>query len=386
MADIRGAFDLDFEEQIAFFRSKINLPTERYDDIKKSAHDRAFIVAGAAKADLLFDLRNAVDKAVTQHASLEDFRSEFRDIVTRHGWTGWTGEGTSAGEAWRTRIIWDTNLRTSYAAGRWNQLTSPEVRLALPYWRYVHGGSNEPRPQHQHWGDIRLTLPVDHPFWQSHYPPNGWGCSCRVVGEAEIPDGAATSPPEGWDSLNSKTGAPDGIDKGWDYALGEHVDTSLRSMVQDKLITYPPAIARALGKDINRYIAVHEDVSAWVSNAIADKTVKNDLWLGFAPERVSASAKENLTDFLVLLPADNIRHIANEHFDDAVPPTPADFIHAMRWLDEGDITPGSATGKTQQPRIKCVWRDAGREIVSIWEVRSSNRNKALMLVTTYIKK
>ena len=46
-----------FQEQIDFFRKKLNLPTETWQDIQRAAHDRAFVVAGVTKADLLFDLQ-----------------------------------------------------------------------------------------------------------------------------------------------------------------------------------------------------------------------------------------------------------------------------------------------------------------------------------------
>ena len=51
------------EGQLAFFRQKLGLPTARWDDLMKSAHDRAFVVAGAMKADLLADLKRALDAA-----------------------------------------------------------------------------------------------------------------------------------------------------------------------------------------------------------------------------------------------------------------------------------------------------------------------------------
>ena len=43
------------------------------------------------------------------------------DLATARG--GWTGQGTKAGEAWRTRVIYDTNLFTSYSTGRTRQMT-----------------------------------------------------------------------------------------------------------------------------------------------------------------------------------------------------------------------------------------------------------------------
>ena len=73
-----------FEEQIAFFRRKLNLPSETWRDIQKSAHDRAFMVAGAMKADLLADLRKSVEQAV-QGSSIGEFRKQFADIVAKHG-------------------------------------------------------------------------------------------------------------------------------------------------------------------------------------------------------------------------------------------------------------------------------------------------------------
>jgi uncharacterized protein with gpF-like domain len=46
-----------------------------------AAHDRAFVVAGATKADLLADLAQAVDKAINTGATLEMFRQNFRKII-----------------------------------------------------------------------------------------------------------------------------------------------------------------------------------------------------------------------------------------------------------------------------------------------------------------
>lgn len=248
--DLRAEFGFNtpFQAQLDFFRAKLNLPSERWDDIKRAANDRAFIVAGAAKADLLDDLRQAVDDVIAKGIGIGQFRQEFREIVARRGWTGWTGEGTKAGEAWRTRVIYKTNLSASYAAGRYSQMTDHAVLRELPYWQYVHrDGVMHPRPLHLAWNG--LTLPADHAFWRTHYAPNGWGCQCRIRARRRPAPGHDT-PPAGWDTINPLTDAPMGIDRGWDYAPGANRLTPLLKMVDDKLITYPPAIAKALAADI----------------------------------------------------------------------------------------------------------------------------------------
>lgn len=205
---IAGVFKSPFLEQVAYFRNKLGnlVPTKRWDDLKGVEHDVGFMVAGAQKADLLADLAAAVDRAVTQGKSLHAFRKEFRGIVEQRGWHGWTGEGSAKGEAWRTRVIYQTNMRTSYAAGRRSQL----VEAGFDIWIYKHGHSRNPRPQHLAWDG--LALPSNHPFWKANYPPadNVYGCSCYVVGarsdkRAErLGADLSKTLPDGWDDKTSE--------------------------------------------------------------------------------------------------------------------------------------------------------------------------------------
>jgi hypothetical protein len=289
-----------FQERIDFFRQKVNMPTERWDDIRQAAHDRAFVVAGAMKADLLADLRRAVDRAIVQGTSLEAFREDFRQIVYNRGWTGWTGEGSQAGFNWWTKVIWETNLRSSYAAGRWAQLNDPGLKKLMPYWRYVHADSvMSPRLQHLAWGQRRLTLPSEHQFRKTHFPHNGWGCRCRVTAVAAPKAGDATEPRDGWDEPGEDGTLP-GIDKGWGYAAGGNVDVPLRQVVQDKLITYPPAISKALSRDVNRSISTHNEPRDYVTRVLSDRSKTDLLWLGFVEnfEEVSAAAEVDTKGFI----------------------------------------------------------------------------------------
>lgn len=382
-----------FQEQIDFLRRKLNLPSESWRDIQSAAHDRAFVVAGATKADLLHDLRKAVDQAV-QGGSIGEFRKNFAEIVAKHGWTGWTGEGTKAGEAWRTRVIYQTNLMTSYAAGRRAQLLDPDLVERRPFWRYVHNDSvTHPRPQHKRWGDMKLTLRHDHPFWETHFPPNGWGCKCRVVAVAAPGDGDGTEPPEGWAQTDPATGAPVGIDEGWGYAPGARADNELRSFVQDKLIDYPPAIERMLSVDVNRQLSATERITDFVQR-VRDGSLRNeDLWMGFvepeAAARIKAATGQDVDSYMVLLPEDNVRHTYREHRWDGKgqrPVEPADYEHVASFINEADETlPGTDLGRHGETRVLVRREIDGEVFRAVFEILHGKRNRALKLISLAIK-
>lgn len=254
-------FGTPFDAQLTFFKNKLNLPTEQWDDIMNAAHDRAFIVAGVAKADLLQDLRDAVGSTMASGGGLNEFRRKFKDVVASHGWTGWTGEGSAQGEAWRTRVIYQTNMATSYAAGRYQQMTEPSFAAVRPFWKYVHAdGVLHPRPLHMAWNGI--TLPKDHPFWQTHFAPNGWGCRCEIH-PVKAPAPGAPGLPDGWDKIDPTTGAPVGIDRGFAYAPGANAATPLRSLVDQKLINLQAPVGAQMWQALKPAMAMERQAAWW---------------------------------------------------------------------------------------------------------------------------
>lgn len=294
-----------FAEQLAFFRQKLNLPTERWDDIIGAEHDRAFIVAGAQGADLLADLNAAIRKALEQGTSLDAFRQDFRAIVARHGWTGWTGEGSPAGVAWRTKVIYQTNLSTSYAAGRYQQLTDPDLRSVLPYWQYKHAdGVLHPRPLHLAWDG--LTLPPDHPFWQTHFAPNGWGCHCRIraVPKSDylkaIASGKGPANAPAADDLA-------GIDPGFAYTPGASVADELRALLQGQVEKLPAPIGQALAEEAAKVLKAPSgsSLSAQVrdiGHQIAEET--NEHAVVLSPDGRELLRKVGRVDSVRLSPAE----------------------------------------------------------------------------------
>ncbi len=211
---------LPFEAQIAFFRKKMAIPSRTWTDLWQNEHDHAFVVAGAMRMALVEDLQKSVQKAIEQGSTLAEFRKDFDRIVAEHGWSYRGSRG------WRTRVIYETNLRTSYQAGRYAQLQR------FDYWQYHHSpASEDPRPEHLGWDG--LVLAKDDPFWQTHYPPNGWGCKCTVTGiskkrlrskglkVSESPKLRMRKVIAGRFGPSPRTVyVPQGIDPGWAYAPG----------------------------------------------------------------------------------------------------------------------------------------------------------------------
>lgn len=232
-------FQLKFQEQIDFLKQKVRLPTLTYRDISSRGHDRAFVVAGAMKADLLNDLHNAVNKAVAEGQSFKQFQDGFDDVLGKHGWLNGTDKEY---RAWRAKVIYQTNMRTSHAAGRYKQMTDPEVLKRRPYWVYRHNTVENPRIQHEKWNG--LVLPADSQFWKINYPPNGYGCKCDVyaINERQLNAMGKTKPDDepaydsvrdGFDSAAGASWYPD-LNKYPEQIATDYVSENMRDGIFDR--------------------------------------------------------------------------------------------------------------------------------------------------------
>lgn len=165
-----AAFAVDPVEAIRFLREKLNVPTARWTDLWQAMHDRGFMVAGAQSDALLDDFHAAINRAIGAGTTLADFREEFDRIVAAHGWS------YHGSRNWRSRVIFQTNMRTALAAGKWQQIQ--RLKAARPWLRYVGVLDERIRPEHRAWHDTVLSC--DDPWWETHFPPNGWNCRCTV--------------------------------------------------------------------------------------------------------------------------------------------------------------------------------------------------------------
>jgi len=237
-------------EAIARFQRRGLLqPTFRWEDMWQEEHAHAFAAAAVTELDVLGTMRDEIDLAVREGRSLDGFRDAIREKLAKAGWWGDIEVQDPAGvepprlvrfDDRRLETIFDVNMRQSHAAGRWDRIWRRRQRFPLLMYRTMR--DERVRASHARWDG--LVLPVEHPFWRTHYPPNGWRCRCtafalderelqrrRDAGErivTEAPDVEYTT------FVNRRTGetlqVPVGIDPGFGYNPGmvgareEHVD------------------------------------------------------------------------------------------------------------------------------------------------------------------
>lgn len=248
---------IPFEEAIEALRRRgTNLfPSGHWATVWQEQHHAGFTVARSAGFDVLKDIHGALVDAMEHGTTFADFKRGLIPTLQKKGWWGRTavmdpetGEERTVqlGSVRRLETIFDVNMRVSFAQGRWEQ--QQETKDALPYLRYEGILDSRIRPQHRRWhGTI---LPVDHPWWKTHYPPNGWKCRCDAVAVSkndlhrfgwkvsDAPDGGTVT----W--VNPATGevmdVPEGIDPGWAYNPGDTDRVArLGRVMLEKLATLP---------------------------------------------------------------------------------------------------------------------------------------------------
>lgn len=256
-------------EVLDYFRDKKLTPRFSWLDVWGEEHAHAFTVAGVLEERTLADFRAGIDQALANGTGFDTFKAEMQRRLKPIGW--WGPRSVADPESGKVKTVdftrprrlqttfW-SNVRSARAAGQWNRMQ--RTKRALPFILYVRTTAGDPRPEHLRWAGI--ILPVDHPFWRTHFPPNGWGCKCavrqisaaqaeRLLGRAPE-DGSViyrdTPPAERMRTfVNRRTGqrsqVPDGIDPGWHTNPGVGRSKTLGRILQEQLDDTPAEFAVA---------------------------------------------------------------------------------------------------------------------------------------------
>lgn len=161
---------LPMEEAQQFWRDKVKLGHGEFAKLSDEAKVKAVAVSGIAKGDELDTVVAAMQKAIDQGTTLEEFKQDCAAIFERRGWTG--------KRSWRIDNIFRTNIQTAYNVGQYKQLM--EDREIFPIWQYSAINDSRTRPTHLAMNG--RAWPANHPMWNIWFPPNGYRCRCSVIG------------------------------------------------------------------------------------------------------------------------------------------------------------------------------------------------------------
>lgn len=327
------------KEAIAFFEQKGYAIGFNWQDVWQAEHQTSFTVAKVMQQDILEDIRREVAAALANGTTYETFAKNLTPTLKAKGWWGkkvmtdpLTGEEQEVqlGSARRLKVIYDTNLRTAHSEGQWERIQ--ETKDAFPYLEYDGNNSEHSRLQHSQWD--KLVLPVDDPFWQTHFPVKEWGCKCRAIPrtarqlerQGKQVDTPPTVPTRAF--TNKRTGevqqVPQGVHPAFHYPPGGR-RAALNRRLTELLEGTAPAIARA-------------SVSEMVSGPAFEAWCKRPA--GAFPvaylERGAASelgASTQLVSFSEESLAKQLRHHPEL--------TPDEYRWVQRAIDEGETIPGN---------------------------------------------
>ena len=108
--------------------------------------------------------------------------------------------------AW-LKTEYNTAVIRAHAAADWREFE--RNKDILPNLRWMPTTSAEPDSAHKAYWQMKLTLPVDDPFWDEHHPGDRWNCKCSLEAtddpEVRPKDLEYTKPQRGLESNPGKT-------------------------------------------------------------------------------------------------------------------------------------------------------------------------------------
>lgn len=76
------------------------------------------------------------------------------------------------------RTEYNTAILRAHQAADWKHFVDEQD--VFPNIRWMPTTSPQQDPLHQQYWEKKLTLPVNHPFWEKHHPGDRWNCKCSL--------------------------------------------------------------------------------------------------------------------------------------------------------------------------------------------------------------
>lgn len=292
-----------FDEPTAvyeYFKSKKPQAHFDYDEIVHDAHKKAFTVAKMMNLDLLKDTQASLAKAFKEGVGFDEWKNSVKPMLAKKGWLGnikvkdpKTGEEKEiyVGNR-RLRNIFNTNMRTAYAKARYES----QMESLGEYFRYTAVLDSRTREAHRKLHG--KTLPKTDKFWDTNYPPNGWGCRCKVQVLTE-----AECIARGIVPLADGSFLPQAAEKDFGYNPGkvDKTDEILKDKQNKALGAITSSLAKKNLKQTLENFEHERDIYVWqkslddmVNAVIGGKVIKDKIYQVAQVGELKQSIKKNL--------------------------------------------------------------------------------------------
>jgi hypothetical protein len=247
-----------------------------------------------------------------------------------------------------------------------------------------------------------LTLRADDPWWKAHYPPNGWGCQCRVVGvrrpeDADRYGGKVRTAPD--NGIDPKTGEPSGIDRGWGYMPGDTVSDAVRTMAaktqqwdyslaKSYMQGVPESVRDRLATAYRSLPSVADDVRRYAQAALDGRDVPPYRTMGLLTSADAKTvggltgARVDLFDYAIDQYAP--RHILTGHGDAKSELARGqrevrveDYALLPEMLNKPDLVEDGGVNKVGRKVVRISKEMDGETLTAAFEVRKKRRSLAL---------
>lgn len=158
--------NIPFQEAIDDLVSRMPVLAKSAEEIKQIyTTEHSFAVIRSANLKMTERIQEAIGKAMKEGKPI----NTANDLIAQIGDWNYAYADT----------VYRTNLNTSYHAGQFQIMKSPEIREILPAFRFVAIIDGDVRPNHKAMHGIIASM--DDEIWQKLSPPLGYKCRCSLV-------------------------------------------------------------------------------------------------------------------------------------------------------------------------------------------------------------
>ena len=263
------ALNLPPEGALRYFDSlNLPLPANAGEAIAQTAA-KARSIAGIYQQEIVADLLNSLRQSAAEGTPFATWRKNALAMLRERGLAldkagdmvqQSTGEVVGTGlTRHRLQTIFQTQMTNARMASLWQKLQ--ENKDARPYLQYSAINDARTRPAHRALDNV--VYPIDDPFWDYFYPPNGFRCRCYVMALAprDVARAGLTvshSSPEqfsemvitnrkGQSHTRTRITLADGRsftpDKGFDNNVGKNHLAQLGQLQMERAVDLPPRLA-----------------------------------------------------------------------------------------------------------------------------------------------